>query len=196
MNKYFLWAVAIVALCSSCETEDETFATEKEQTTALPQAKSVATNDYQTYQSILNSFVYNQDKTYAENLFRFEQHVNQYIPYGDETAPYKPLDLKQVEFLTTADAAYIEHFNYSATAKTMMYAVLNQRYNDETAKSTLEPQEYRLVQTLAALYNDNNGNDYGDKDVRGKKTIAFAYGAQYSFTQAVLYAGAIELSAK
>src|SRR5690606_2747866 len=197
MNKYFLWAVAIAALCSSCETEDETFATEtKKQTIALQQAKSAEANDYQTYQSILNSFVYNQDETYAENLLRFEQHVNQYIPHSDETTPYKPLDLKQVEFLTTADAGYIEHFNYSATAKTMMYAVLNQQYNDETAKSTLEPQEYRLVQTLAALYNDNNGNDYGDKDVRGKKTIAFAYGAQYSFTQAVLYAGAIELSAK
>src|SRR5690606_8475960 len=139
MNKYFLWAVAIAALCSSCETEDETFATEtKKQTIALQQAKSAEANDYQTYQSILNSFVYNQDETYAENLLRFEQHVNQRIPYADETTPYKPLDLKQVAFLATADAAYIEHLNYSATAKTMMYAVLNQRYNDETAKNTLE----------------------------------------------------------
>jgi len=77
-----------------------------------------------------------------------------------------------------------------------MYGVLSQQYNDETAKNTLEPEEYRLVQTLVALHNDNNGNDYGDKDVRGKKNIAFAYGAQYGFTQAVLYAGAIELLAR
>ncbi|SEH81850.1 hypothetical protein SAMN02927937_01593 [Paenimyroides aquimaris] len=189
MNKYFLWAVAIAALCSACETDNEAFAPEtKKQTIALQQAKSAEANDYQMYQSILSSFVYNQDETYAENLLRFEQHVNQYIPHSDETTPYKPLDLKQIAFLTTADAGYIEHFNYSATAKTMMYAVLNQRYNDETAKSTLEPQEYRLVQTLAALYNDNNGNGYDD-DIRGRRTIAFAYGAQYSFTQAVLYAG-------
>ena len=193
MNKYFLWAVAIAALCSSCETDNEAFATEtKNETITLQQAKSVAKNDYQTYQSILSSFVYNQDETYAGNLLRFEQHVNQRIPYDDETVPYEQLDLRQIAFLATADAAYIEHFNYSATAKTIMYALLNQRYNEETAKSTLEPEEYRLVQTLAALHNDNKG--IGDDDnFNDRRTIAFAYGAQYSFAQAVLYAGAIEL---
>ncbi len=196
MNKYFLWAVAIAALCSSCETEDEAFATEtKNQTIALQQAKSVAANDYQTYQSILHSFVYDNQQPYQENLLRFEQHVNRCIAYGNETAPYEQMDLKQVAFLATADAAYIEHLNYSATGKVIIYAVLNQQYNEETAKSTLAPEEYRLVQTLAALHNDNNGNGYDD-DVRDKKTIAFAYGAQYGFTQEVLYAGAIELSAK
>lgn len=56
MNKYFLWAVAIAALCSSCETEDEAFATQtpdnyREKQTIVQQAKSVETNDYQMYQS-------------------------------------------------------------------------------------------------------------------------------------------------
>src|SRR5690606_35480422 len=111
MNKYFLWAVAISALCSSCETEDEAFATEtKNQTIALQQAQNVATNDYQTYQSILHSFVYDNQQPYQENLLRFEQHVNRYIAYSDEKAPYKQLDLRQVSFLATANAAYIEHF--------------------------------------------------------------------------------------
>src|SRR5690606_41558336 len=196
MNKYFLWTVAIAALCSSCETDNETFATQTpnndrdNQTTALPQAKNVEVNDYQMYQSILNSFVYNQDKTYTKNLSRFKQHVNQRIAYGDETVPYEQLDLRQVAFLATAGTAYIEHFNYSATAKKMIYAVLYQQYNEETAKNTLEPEEYRLVQTLAALHNDNNGIGDDDDFWNNKRTIAFAYGAQYSFTQAVLYAGA------
>lgn len=197
MNKYFLWAVAIAALCSSCETEDEAFATQtpdnyREKQTIVQQAKSVETNDYQMYQSILSSFVYNQDETYTKNLSRFEQHVNQRIAYGDETVPYEQLDLRQVAFLATAGTAYIEHFNYSATAKKMIYAVLYQQYNEETAKSTLEPEEYRLVQTMAVLHNDNKG--IGDDDnFNDRRTIAFAYGAQYGFTQAVLYAGAIEL---
>lgn len=102
MNKYFLWTVAIAALCSSCETDNETFATQTpnndrdNQTTALPQAKNIEVNDYQMYQSILNSFVYNQDETYTKNLSRFKQHVNQRIAYGDETVPYEQLDLRQV----------------------------------------------------------------------------------------------------
>ena len=60
MKRFFLYAVAISALCSSCETEDEAFATEtNNQNNTLHQAKGIETNDYQTYQSILNSFVYN-----------------------------------------------------------------------------------------------------------------------------------------
>ncbi len=102
MNKYFLWAVAIAALCSSCETEDEAFATQTpnndrdNQTTALPQAKNVEVNDYQMYQSILNSFVYDNQQPYQKNLLRFEQYVNRCIAYGNETAPYEQLDLRQV----------------------------------------------------------------------------------------------------
>lgn len=97
MKRFFLYAVAIAALCSSCETEDETFATETpdnyrdNQTNALHQAKGVKANDYQTYQSILNSFVYNNQQTYQENLLLFEQHVNrQMLNYvAQETYKYK-----------------------------------------------------------------------------------------------------------
>ena len=53
--------------------------------------------------------------------------------------------------------------------------------------------ERHLIETLFALHSNGNGDD--DKWNR-KKNIAFAYGAQYSLTQAVLYTGAIELSAK
>ncbi|MBS7321797.1 MAG: hypothetical protein KIG55_09425 [Myroides sp.] len=49
MKRFFLYAVAITALCSSCETEDEVFATEtNKQSNTLHQAKGVQANDYQT----------------------------------------------------------------------------------------------------------------------------------------------------
>ena len=53
--------------------------------------------------------------------------------------------------------------------------------------------EHRLIETLVVLHSNGNGDDDLLND---KRSIAFAYGAQYSLTQAVLYAGAIELSAK
>ena len=92
MKRFFLYAVAIAALCSSCETEDEAFATEtNNQTNVLYQAKGVQANDYQTYQSVLNSFVYNNQQTHQENLLLFEQHVNRqmlnYVP--QETYTYE-----------------------------------------------------------------------------------------------------------
>ena len=53
------------------ETEDEAFATEtNKQSNTFHQAKSVAANDYKTYQSILNSFAYNNQQTYQENLLQ------------------------------------------------------------------------------------------------------------------------------
>jgi len=193
MNKYFLWAVAISALCSSCETEDEVFLTAQEQIIASKEAENVEINYYQTYQSILSSFVYDNQQTNQENLLRFEQHVNHCMPYDEEKASYERMDLKQVAFLATTDATYIEHLNYSETAKTILYAVLNDQYNEEIAKNTLEPEEYRLIQALAALHNDNNGNGYDDDILNDRRTIAFAYGAQHRFIKAVLYTGAVEI---
>lgn len=92
MKRFFLYAVAIAALCSSCETEDETLATEtNNQTNTFHYAKGVQADDYQTYQSILNSFVYNNHQTYQENLLLFEQHVNQQMLnyVAQETYKYK-----------------------------------------------------------------------------------------------------------
>lgn len=92
MKRFFLYAVAITALCSSCETEDETFATEtNNQPNALYHAKGVEANDYQIYQSILNSFVYNNEQTYQNNLLLFEAHVNRLMLnyVAQETYKYK-----------------------------------------------------------------------------------------------------------
>ena len=51
------------------------------------------------------------------------------------------------------------------------------------------------MNTLFKMHNDNNGNGNDDK-LNKRRTIAFAYGNQNSFKQAVLYSGAIELNIK
>lgn len=198
MNRFFLYAVAITALCSSCETEDETFATEtKNQPNALYHAKGIEANDYQTYQSILNSFVYNNEQTYQNNLLLFEAHVNrlmlQYM--HQETDGYKKINTEQLLMLQQADTNYIEKLAYTEETKQAIYALVSNQFNSETARLLTNQKERRLVETLVALHNNGNGDD-NDGKLNGKRTIAFAYGAQYSFTQAVLYAGAIELSTK
>lgn len=193
MNRFFLYAVAITALCSSCETEDETFATEtKNQPNALYHAKGIEANDYQIYQSILNSFVYNNEQTYQNNLLLFEAHVNrlmlQYM--HQETDGYKKINTEQLLMLQQADTNYIEKLAYTEETKQAIHAIVGNNFNSETARLITNQKERRLVETLVALHSNGNGND---NKWNGNRTIAFAYGAQYSFTQAVLYAGAIEL---
>lgn len=196
MKRFFLYAVAITALCSSCETVDETFATEtNRQTNVLYQAKGVQANDYQTYQSILNSFVYNNQQTYQENLLLFEQHVNRqmlnYVP--QETYKYEKINTEQLLMLKQADTNYIEQLVYTKETKQAIYAIISNSFNSEATALITNENEQRLIETLFALHSNGNGDD---NKLNGKRNIAFAYGAQYNLTQAVLYAGAIELLAK
>ena len=197
MKRFFLYAVAIAALCSSCETEDETFATEtNNQTNTLYHAKGVEVNNYQMYQSILNSFVYNNQQTYQENLLRFEEHVNRqmlnYVP--QETYKYEKINTEQLLVLQQVDTDYIEKLVYTKQTKQAIYAIIGNSFNSDMAQLITNENEQRLIETLFSLHNNGNGND--DDFWNDKRSIAFAYGAQYSFTQAVLYAGVIELSAK
>lgn len=193
MKRFFLYAVAISALCSSCETEDEAFATEtNNQTNVLYQAKGVQANDYQTYQSVLNSFVYNNQQTYQENLLLLEGHVNRqmfnYVP--QETYKYEKINTEQLLMLKQADTNYIEKLAYTEETKLAIYAIISNRFNSEATALITNESERLLIETLFALHSNGNGDD---NKLNGKRSIAFAYGAQYSFTQAVLYAGAIEL---
>lgn len=71
-----------------------------------------------------------------------------------------------------------------------MIDILNYNYNSAAqAYLVLNENENRIVQTLFAMHNEGNDDDLW----KGRRNIAFAYGAQYSFKQAVLYAGAVEL---
>ena len=196
MKRFFLYAVAIAALCSSCETEDEAFATEtNNQTNVLYQAKGVQANDYQTYQSVLNSFVYNNQQTYQENLLRFEEHVNRqmlnYVP--QETYTYEKINTEQLLMLKQADTNYIEKLAYTEETKLAVYTIVSNKFNSDMVHLITNENERHLIETLFALHSNGNGDD---NKLNGKRSIAFAYGAQYNLTQAVLYAGAIELSAK
>lgn len=196
MKRFFLYAVAIAALCSSCEIEDETFATEtNKQSNTLHQAKGVKANDYQTYQSILNSFVYNNQQTYQENLLLFEQHVNRqmlnYVP--QETYTYEKINTEQLLMLKQADTNYIEQLVYTKETKQAIYAIIGKQFKSDMVQLITNENERHLIETLFALHSNGSGDDDLLND---KRNIAFAYGAQYNLTQAVLYAGAIELSAK
>lgn len=195
MKRFFLCAVAIAALCSSCETADEAFATQtNNQTNALYEAKNVEANDYQTYQNILNSFDYNNQQTHQENLLRFEQHVNQQIPYyvPQETYKYEKINTEQLLILEQTGIAFIEQLVYTNETKQAIYAIIGNRFNSDMVELITNESEHNLIETLFALHSNGNDDDLWNRN----KTIAFAYGAQYSFTQAVLYAGAIELSVK
>ena len=151
---------------------------------------------YQMYQSILNSFVYNNQQTYQENLLRFEEHVNRqmlnYVP--QETYKYEKINTEQLLVLQQVDTDYIEKLVYTKQTKQAIYAIIGNSFNSDMAQLITNENEQRLIETLFSLHNNGNGND--DDFWNDKRSIAFAYGAQYSFTQAVLYAGVIELSAK
>lgn len=195
MKRFFLYAVAITALCSACETENEVFATEtKEQSNTLHQAKGVKANDYQTYQSIMNSFVYNKSQTHEENLLLFEEHVNQQIPdyIKQETYSYEKINNDQLAVLKQADATFIEQLAYTKETKQAIQTILSNHFDGDVMRLITNEDERNLIATLYTLYSNGNGDDLWND----KKNIAFAYGAQYNFTQAVLYAGAIELLAK
>lgn len=199
MKRFFLCAVAISALCSSCETEDEAFATEtNNQTNALYEAKNVEANHYQTYKNILNSFAYNNQQAYQENLLQFEQHVNQQIPYyvPQETYKYEKISSEKLLVLQQADTTFIEQLAYSKETKQAIYAIIANQFNSDTAHLITNESERLLIETLFALHSNGNGNG-NDGDIWNRnRSIAFAYGAQYNITQAVLYAGAIELLEK
>ena len=188
MKQFFLWAVVLSALCSSCETADETFLEEKNNAHYATAKHSGEWNDYEVYQNIVNTFVYDMQQTHQENLTRFEQHVN--FVMVDEV--YEPIDFEKLWLLENTEEHFVEQLSYSMLTKEAIYKILNQSFDPEVMTLPGNEPERRLIATLFVLYNNENGDD-GDDEWKNKKTIAFAYGAQYSLTQAVLYAGAVEL---
>lgn len=186
MKQVLIGAVAILALFSSCEAADEVFAAEINNVQVA--AKTYGSNDYEVYQNIVNTFGYDTQQTHQQNLLRFEQHVN-FLMTDKE---YVPIDYGQLGLLATATADLVAQLNYSAATKEAVYKILNQSFDPETLVFIDNEQERRLIQTLFAVYS--NGSDDDDDDTwNDKRIIAFAYGAQYSFKHAVLYAGAVEL---
>lgn len=192
MTKFFLAAVAISALCSSCETADETYLKESDyESLNVQKTNGLNNTNYEVYKNVFERFSYNNDQNYIENVLRFEKHVNLSLNYYIDADSYESLNMEKLTLLSNTNKSIIDKLNYSAEFKNALYNILYR--SRETELPLQNEKENRLISTLLKIQNDNGDDDLFDKS---KRTIAFAYGAQYSFKQAVLYAGAIELKIK
>lgn len=187
MKNFFLWAVIVSAFCSSCQITDETLSEEINNTVT---AKKSQYDDYEVYQNILEHFIYNEELTYEENLKKFEEHTNYLISYyTQKEGTYELIDIEKAKFLAATDGTFVSQMSYSSEMKDTLYSILYLHL--DLVPQLQDENENKLIQTLLMIYHEGNGDDKWKKN---NKTIAFAYGSQYSFTQAVLYAGAVELS--
>ena len=189
MQKFFLWAVAISALCSSCETADEQLVENNNSLNTKTTVQPRTVNDFIVYTNVLNSFVYNYNETHDTNLIQYQNHVNYIVPNHSGT---EVIDFTQLNVLENASNSIIEQFNYTTETKTAINAILNNTFTTDMLTTITNTQEYDLLNTLYAIKQDGNG-DYGDDEWKNKRSIAFAYGAQYHLTKAILYAGAVGL---
>lgn len=189
MKNFFLWAVAISALCSSCETADEQLVENNNSLRTKTTVQSRTVSDFIVYTNVVNSFIYNYNETHDTNLIRYQNHVNNIVPSGSGT---EVIDFTQLNTLENANNSIIEQFNYTTETKTAINAILNNTFTTDILATITNTQEYDLVNTLYAIQQEGDG-DYGDKEWKQRRTIAFAYGAQYNLTKAILYAGAVDL---
>lgn len=190
MKRNFLIAVAILGLCSSCETDNEFFTDAHQETNnALQRSYHTANFNYETYQLIIEGFEYHKALPYHENVMLYEKYVNSTLYEMGLNKSYKMIDFERLEKLLQTDEMIISEFDYSSNAKILMEQLLKEGSYDASIFQELNAKEQSILNTMLALSADNKGDDkFGEK-----RTIAFAYGAQFSFTEAVLYAGAVAL---
>ncbi|RRJ89171.1 hypothetical protein EG240_12430 [Paenimyroides tangerinum] len=190
MKRNFLIAVAIIGLCSSCETDNEFFTDSQQKTNyALQRSYHTANFNYETYQLIIEGFEYHKALPYHENVMLYEKYVNSTLYEIGLNESYKMIDYDILQKLLQADEMIISEFDYSSNAKILMEQLLKEGSYDASVFQKLNATEQSILNTMLALSTDNKGDDRIDD----KRTIAFAYGAQFSFTEAILYAGAVAL---
>jgi len=189
MKHFFLWAVAISALCSSCETADESFSKNNNIPQEVFTTQQRKGNYYDVYKSVINSFTYNDQLLHYNNLLQFQEHVNDIVP---NSTVAEAIDFTQLNVLENADEEFIDELNYSIEAKIAITAILNGTFNADMLTLISNTHEHDLINTLYTIHSNGNGDD-DDEHWRDRKIIAFAYGFQNNITQAVLYAGAIDL---
>lgn len=186
MKHFFLWAVVISALCSSCETADESFTQDTVTSDKTLAIQHRDLSDYEVYKNAVGSFVYDKIQSNYNNQLQFEQHVNNYVPNG---TTYEAINFDLLNMLEGGGASLVSQLTYSTNTKAAIVAILNGTFNTGNLTLITNTEEHNLIVTLYALHNDGNGDD----EWKNNKTIAFAYGAQYNLTQAVLYAGTVNL---
>ena len=192
MKKNFLLAVAISALISSCEMTDETFIQEMNTNQNEVTKKKSSLNEVELYYAVMNAFSYDELESYKNNLAAFEKHTNDYTNriLGSSTA-YEVIDTKQLSSILIDPDEVVNQLNCSKQVKMMIHTILKFDGKVLIDSSLFTEEEHKLLFVLSCLQADDSINDSGWKR---KRTIAFAYGAQYNITQAILYAGAVELS--
>ena len=155
--------------------------------------KGLDNNDYETYRNVLENFVYNNDQSYIANVVSFEKYVNRTLNNESQTNIYESINMDRLKMLVENHENIINELHYSIEFKEYLYHIV---YKNNVVNFQLKDErENRLMNTLFKMHNDNNGNGNDDK-LNKRRTIAFAYGNQNSFKQAVLYSGAIELNIK
>ena len=194
MKKFFLATVAISALCSSCESTDDSILNETNyEPLNVQKIKGLDNNDYETYRNVLENFVYKNDQSYIANVVSFEKYVNRTLNNESQTNIYESINMDRLKMLVENHENIINELHYSIEFKEYLYHIV---YKNNVVNFQLKDErENRLMNTLFKMHNDNNGNGNDDK-LNKRRTIAFAYGNQNSFKQAVLYSGAIELNIK
>lgn len=193
MKKLFLSAVAISALCSSCETGDDIYAEKTSHKTYTTSTHHGTNKAYDQYRNIVNSFVYDQKLDYRNNMRLFEQHVNHHIQQNTDKMLYETMDWENLQQLCYADESLIKQLDYSDAFKESLQAILQEK--NASIPELTNATEKQIAATVLKMHGDYAGNGDDDK-LDDKRIIAYAYGAQHSFTQAVLYAGAIELKSR
>lgn len=193
MKKIFLCAVAISALCSSCETADDIYAEKTSYKTYTTSTHQGTNKAYDQYRNIVNSFVYDQKLDYRNNMRLFEQHVNHHIQQNTDKMLYETMDMEILHQLCYADESLIKQLDYSDAFKESLQAILQEK--NASIPELTNATEKQIAATVLKMHGDYAGNG-DDNKLGGNRIIAYAYGAQHSFTQAVLYAGAIELKSR
>ena len=193
MKKIFLSAVAISALYSSCETADDIYEKETKHETRTTSAYKSTSDNYEHYRNIVDGFTYDQNLNYRSNMQLFEQYVNRYIQQNLDDALYQPIDWEKLNQLCYADESFIKQLDYSDAFKESLQAILQGK--NASIPELTNATEKQIAATVLKMHGDYAGNGDDDK-LDDKRIIAYAYGAQHSFTQAVLYAGAIELKSR
>lgn len=177
-KRYFLIAVLTISILFACESQTETDNIELNSTYNAKQNKL---SEADVYLNCVKSFNYNYSLSYTENVLQFENHVNSFL--GNGVSNYEKIDFDQLRAIQENPYFVLENTSYRSEFKTAILNILEDQAVDDI--NLFNEKEKHLIQTLKVIYNENN-DDQLKKNI---KTIAFAYGAQFNITKAILYAG-------
>lgn len=186
MKKFFLYAVATTAIVlQSCSTDDEQNIV-KQQDFKHSVNTNYKTTVYNTMDTILEGFNYNDEKSLEENLIDFEMYANKILPvYTEQGIMHQTIDFNVLKDIIEKPDEVIHNLPYSNALKQYLQ---NPEYilDDKVLETDNEKEIYYNCRLLFKTVDDN-------KDDRIREISAYAYGSQYNETQGILYAGATQM---